>query len=84
MQGIIYSDTAAANYGDNPAILTGAAPRIPAKRLGTVEEVSGLVCFLLSPAAAFITGESVWVDGGQALYSSPHFQIEGAVMCTLD
>jgi len=74
--GIIYSDTAAANYGDSPEILTGAAPRIPAKRLGTVEEVSGLVCFLLSPAASFITGESVWIDGGQALYSPPQFKIE--------
>ena len=72
--GIIYSPTAVANYGDS-TVMVGAAPRIPAKRLGTVEEVSGVVCFLLSPAAAFITGESVWVDGGQALYAPPHFVV---------
>ena len=55
--GIIYSDTAAANYAD-PSYMTGTAPLIPAKRLGTVEEVSGCVAFLLSPAASYITGNS--------------------------
>lgn len=38
--------------------------------MGTVEEISGIVCYLLSPAASFITGETVRVDGGQSLYST--------------
>ena len=36
----------------------------PASRLGTESEVSAAVVFLLSPAAAFITGETLKVDGG--------------------
>ena len=40
----------------------------PAKRLGTESEVSSAVVFLLSPAAAFITGETMKVDGADSLY----------------
>lgn len=36
----------------------------PAGRLGTSEEVSALVCFLLSDRASFITGSYHLVDGG--------------------
>lgn len=41
---------------------------VPLKRLGVEAEVSGLVSFLLSPAAAFITGQAIGVDGGAPLY----------------
>ncbi len=41
---------------------------VPLKRLGTESEISGIVTFLLSPAAAFITGVTVPVDGGAPLY----------------
>ena len=37
---------------------------IPLKRLGRPEDQAAAVRFLLSPAAAFITGEDVRVDGG--------------------
>lgn len=37
---------------------------IPAQRLANEAEVSGAVCFLLSPAAAFTTGASLRIDGG--------------------
>lgn len=37
---------------------------VPLHRLGTESEVSAAVVFLLSPAAAFITGECIRVDGG--------------------
>ncbi len=36
----------------------------PAARLGTESEVSAAIVFLLSPAASFITGETIKVDGG--------------------
>ncbi|MFC9788293.1 SDR family oxidoreductase [Rhodococcus sp. NPDC127528] len=36
----------------------------PMKRLGSPEDVAGLVGFLVSDAAAWITGETVRVDGG--------------------
>ena len=41
---------------------------VPLKRLGREEEISGMVTFLLSPAAAFMTGVTIPVDGGAPLY----------------
>jgi 3-oxoacyl-[acyl-carrier protein] reductase len=38
--------------------------RTPLGRLGQVEDVVGVVAFLASPAAAFITGTTLVVDGG--------------------
>jgi 3-oxoacyl-[acyl-carrier protein] reductase len=37
---------------------------IPLKRLGASEEVANLVCFLLSKASGYITGETIKIDGG--------------------
>lgn len=38
--------------------------RTPLCRLGTPEDVAGVMLFLASPAAAFITGQVIGVDGG--------------------
>lgn len=40
---------------------------VPLKRMGTEAEVSSAICFLLSPAAAFITGDTLRIDGGAPL-----------------
>ena len=37
---------------------------IPMKRAGTARDVAGLVTFLASADAAYITGQSINVDGG--------------------
>ncbi|XP_048454484.1 peroxisomal trans-2-enoyl-CoA reductase [Rhincodon typus] len=70
--GVIFSETAVANYKKlGPELFKGYIPKIPAKRLGVPEEISSVVCFLLSPAASFMTGETVKVDAGESLYQSP-------------
>ena len=45
-------------------MLDGLAALHPVGRIGTVQEVSALVCFLLSERASFITGSYHLVDGG--------------------
>jgi 3-oxoacyl-[acyl-carrier protein] reductase len=40
---------------------------IPAKRFGEPEEFGAAVAFLCSPAASYITGVSLPVDGGKIL-----------------
>ncbi len=56
------------NYPEE--LIKGIAKTIPAKRLGTTEEVAWLTLFLASPMAAYITGETVYVDGGQRLWGN--------------
>lgn len=41
---------------------------IPMKRMGTESEVAAAIVFLLSPAAAYISGESVKIDGAGSLW----------------
>jgi 3-oxoacyl-[acyl-carrier protein] reductase len=40
-------------------------PLIPLRRLAQVEDVVGPILFLASPAAAFMTGQTVHVNGGR-------------------
>jgi len=51
-----------------PPLLEGISDTIPMKRLGSTEEVAWLSSFLVSPYAAYITGETVYIDGGQRLH----------------
>ncbi len=45
-------------------VKAGFMAGIPLKRMGTAKEVAGLVLFLASDAAAYITGEVIKIDGG--------------------
>src|SRR6185312_8709604 len=38
--------------------------RIPVRRLGQPEDIADLVCYLSGPAAGFLTGQIIAVDGG--------------------
>jgi acetoacetyl-CoA reductase len=43
-------------------------PQIPMGRLGKPEEVAGLVAYLASDEAAFVTGANIAINGGQHMY----------------
>lgn len=49
---------------DDPALLKSLLANIPLKRLGTPRDVAGAVVFLASADADYITGSTVYVDGG--------------------
>jgi len=42
---------------------------IPLHRLGTVEDIGNAALFLVSPAASYVTGDTIIVDGGSTLWS---------------
>src|ERR671919_422076 len=42
---------------------------IPMRRAGTANEMAGVTCFLASDDAAYITGQTLYVDGGLTLYA---------------
>ena len=43
-------------------------PYIPMGRVGRVEDIAKLVVFLASDEAAYITGQTIWTDGGETSY----------------
>ncbi len=70
--GVIYSQSAEGNYGNRDKhaqnvfdkMLSSKAPAIPFRRLGTPQEVSNAVCFLLGPGGSYVSGSTLTVDGG--------------------
>jgi 3-oxoacyl-[acyl-carrier protein] reductase len=51
----------------DPKLYNGILAGIPFGRLGTPEEVAEVAMFLASPAARWVTGQTIIVDGGQML-----------------
>ena len=49
---------------DRPEFLDEVVARVPVARVGTPVDVAAAVLFLASPAASFVNGTSVLVDGG--------------------
>ena len=62
--GYIATDMTEAIKAD---VLQSIIQQIPVGRLGTPEEIAGLVSFLCSDDAAFITGATLSANGGQYL-----------------
>ncbi len=42
--------------------------KIPMKRCGTLDEVSALSCWIVSPEASFCTANTFDLSGGRAVY----------------
>ena len=62
--GYVYTDMMAILDQDS---LDYVKSRISLRRLGTVDDISPLVCFLLSNKSTYITGQVIQVDGGITL-----------------
>lgn len=59
--GAIATERTAAEAGD----YAGTWARVtPLRRVGRPEDIVGPVVFLCGPAAGFVTGQTIWVDGG--------------------
>jgi glucose 1-dehydrogenase len=55
---------------DDPVKKAQVESHIPMARAGTADEMAGVTCFLASDDAAYITGQTIFVDGGLTLYPS--------------
>ena len=64
LPGRIATDRLVGNYGSIEAAEEAAREAVPAGRLGTPEELADAAVFLCSARAAFVTGQSLLVDGG--------------------
>jgi 3-oxoacyl-[acyl-carrier protein] reductase len=51
----------------NPEYRNRALEQIPLGRFGNVEEMAEIALFMLSPKAAYMTGQVLQVDGGLAI-----------------
>ena len=58
------------------AILERFVPSLPAKRLGTPEEIGSAVVWLLSEGASYVTGAVICVGGGNSFHFLPLIEIE--------
>ena len=55
---------------DDPAKRHQVEEHIPMQRAGEADEMAGVTCFLASEMAAYITGQTIFVDGGLTLFPS--------------
>ena len=68
--GIIKTPLTKAYMDQYPDRVTATIENTPLRRLGTPEDVADVVAFLASDGARFITGQTVYVDGGISAGSS--------------
>src|SRR5215831_4652980 len=69
---------------DDPDLRARVERRIPLGRLGTVDDVAGVVAFLCSRAAAYLTGQDIVVDGGSGLPSHQSDELLKALLSRTD
>jgi glucose 1-dehydrogenase len=56
-------------WTEDPIKMDMVASHIPLGRAGTADEMAGVCAFLASADAAYITGQTIYVDGGLTLYA---------------
>jgi NAD(P)-dependent dehydrogenase (short-subunit alcohol dehydrogenase family) len=61
--GLVKTDFARALW-ENPEILERYESQTPLRRIGEPDDIGAIAVFLASPAAAFVTGQTIVADGG--------------------
>ncbi len=61
------TDTALLRSVNDQAAIDAMAATTPLRRVGRPEDISGVVAFLASPAGRWITGQTIYADGGLGL-----------------
>ena len=61
-------DSEGHGYVDFLASAKGGASHLPMERFGTMDEIGGIVAFLATDLASFITGADILVDGGTTIW----------------
>lgn len=64
LPGSIETDRSLSRFSSREQASAYAETAIPARRMGTVEELAALAAFLCSEQAGYITGQAIRVDGG--------------------
>lgn len=64
--GLVKTDFARALW-ENPKALAATEARLPMRRIGEPRDIAGAAVYLSSPAARWITGQAVVVDGGATI-----------------
>jgi NAD(P)-dependent dehydrogenase (short-subunit alcohol dehydrogenase family) len=54
-----------AGVNASPEALTRVLSRTPIGRVGSADEIGSVVAFLCSPKSSYVTGETIYVDGGR-------------------
>jgi NAD(P)-dependent dehydrogenase (short-subunit alcohol dehydrogenase family) len=54
-----------AGVNANPEAMARVMSRTPLQRIGTAREIGDVVAFLASKKASYITGQTIYVDGGR-------------------
>ena len=66
--GTVETKTRAEFFRAYPQARQAMIDRIPVHRFGEPEEIAAAVCYLASPAAAYMTGQTLLLDGGLTAY----------------
>jgi NAD(P)-dependent dehydrogenase (short-subunit alcohol dehydrogenase family) len=82
--GPIPTEGAFSRLMPRPELEQAARNRIPAGRLGTVEELANLAAFLVSDGSGYINGDVITMDGGEWLQGAGEFSALGRLLSDED
>jgi NAD(P)-dependent dehydrogenase (short-subunit alcohol dehydrogenase family) len=66
--GTVETPSRAAYFASDPKAREGMLSRVPMRRFGLPADVAGAVCYLAGPAADYVTGQTLVLDGGLTSY----------------